>query len=143
MITYADSSVLVAWFHPEDEFAFPVTLWVKENVTDFLWNPVLRAEVRHNIRKLQSSYARAAWNALRASEKSGRLSLGREKLQDLFDATDELSAEKAAAIAAGTWDYFHVAAALHERAEAFVTCDKLQAELARTVHLPLVKLFKA
>ena len=48
MITYADSSVLVAWFHADDEFALPVTKWVQEEVTDFIWNPVLRLEVRHN-----------------------------------------------------------------------------------------------
>ena len=61
MITYADSSVLVAWFHPDDEFALPVTQWVRENVTDFLWNPLLQLEVRHNLRKLRTSYARAAF----------------------------------------------------------------------------------
>src|SRR5438034_10550427 len=90
MITYADSSALIAWFHPQDEFALQVTLWVKENVTDFVWNPILRAEVRHNLRKIRSSYARTAWNALRASEKGGRLSYGREKLQDLLEHADDL-----------------------------------------------------
>ena len=143
MITYADSSALVAWFHPQDEFALQVTLWVKENVTDFVWNPILRAEVRHNLRKIRSSYARTAWNALRASEKGGRLSYGREKLQDLLEHADDLSAEKALAVPAGTWDFFHVAAALRVRAQAFATCDKLQAELARAVNVPVVRLFKA
>ena len=36
MITYADSSVLVAWFHADDEFARSVTAWVQDNVTDFI-----------------------------------------------------------------------------------------------------------
>ena len=120
-----------------------MTHWVKDNVTDFVWNPVLRAEVRHNLRKLRSSYARTAWNALRSSEKSGHLSYGREKLQDLLEHADDLSAEKALAVPAGTWDFFHVAAALRVRAQVFATCDKLQAELARAVNIPVVKLFKA
>ncbi len=141
MMTYADSSVFVAWFHPDDEFAKPVTQWVRENVTDFLWNPMLRLEVRHNLRKLRSSYARAAWNALRAAERS-RLRFGRERLHDLLDDADELSAKHAARVPAGTWDFFHVAAAIRQRASAFATCDKLQADLAREMNLPRVKLFR-
>jgi predicted nucleic acid-binding protein len=142
MITYADSSVLVAWFHADDQFAQPVTRWVRENVTDFVWNAILRAEVRHNLRKLTTPYARAAWNALRASEKSRRLVLGRDRLTDLFEQADELSAERASSIPAGTWDYFHVAAAMRVGAQCFATCDNLQADLARAVHLPVVKHFK-
>ena len=141
MITYADSSVLVAWFHPDDEFARPVTEWVRENVTDFLWNPMLRLEVRHNLRKLRSSYARAAWNALRAAERS-RLRIGRERLNELIDDADDLSAQYAARVAAGAWDFFHVAAAIHQRAKAFATCDRLQADLARELNVPHVKLFR-
>lgn len=130
MITYADSSVLVAWFHADDQFAQDVTKWVQENVTDFIWNPFLRLEVRHNLRKLKTPYARAAWNALRASERSGRLVLGRVKFHDLLEAADELSAERANAIPAGTWDFLHVAAAIQNRAGCFATCDRLQADLA-------------
>ncbi len=131
MITYADSSVLVAWFHADDQFALEVTEWVQDNGTEFIWNPFLRIEVRHNLRKLKTPYARAAWNALRASEKSGRLLLGRVKYHDLLEAADELSAEKANAIPAGTWDYVHVAAALQSKAIYFATCDRLQADLAQ------------
>src|SRR5712671_2819069 len=130
MITYADSSVLLAWFHPDDEFARPVTEWMRNNMTDLLWNPILRLEVRHNLRSLRSAYARTAWNALRAAEKS-RLRFGREHIRDLLDDADELSAKHGAIIPAGTWDFFHIAAAIAQRAEAFVTCDKLQADLAR------------
>jgi len=129
LITYADSSVLVAWFHADDEFARSVTAWVQDNVTDFIWNPVLRLEVRHNLRKLKTGYARTAWNALRAAERS-RLRFGRVNLLTLLDATDDLSAEKANAIPAGAWDFFHVAAAIQSRAYCFATCDKLQADLA-------------
>ena len=143
MITYADSSVLIAWFHPDDEFAGPVTPWVREHVTDFIWNPILRAEVRHNLRKMRSPYARTAWNAYRAAESNHRLTFGRERLADLLAQTDELSAEQAALVPASTWDFFHVAAALHARVACFATCDKLQAELATESGLPKVKLFKA
>jgi predicted nucleic acid-binding protein len=130
LIVYADSSVLVAWFHADDQFAQEVTDWVREYVTDFIWNPFLRVEVRHNLRKLKTPYARTAWNALRAAEKTGRLSIGRINLHDLLDAADDLSAEKANAIPAGTWDFFHVAAAIQTKAHCFATCDRLQADLA-------------
>jgi predicted nucleic acid-binding protein len=141
MITYADSSVLVAWFHPDDEFAIPVTGWVRENVTEFLWNPLLRLEVRHNLRKLRSPYARAAWNALRAAERV-RLRIGREKMQELLDEADDISAGHASTLSTGTWDLFHVAAAVHLRAEAFATCDEMQAKLAKAANLPNIKLFR-
>ena len=62
---------------------------------------------------------------------------------DLLAQTDELSVEQAALVPAGTWDFFHVAAALHARVACFATCDKLQAELATESGLPKVKLFKA
>lgn len=143
MKVYADTSVLIAWFHADDLFAKQVTTWVRENVTDFLWNSALRAEVRHNLRQLDSPYARAAWNALCASENTGRLAVGRERLNQLLNAADELSAEKAKDIPAGTWDYFHVAAALAAGAECFATCDALQAGLAKATRgFNHVKLFK-
>jgi len=142
MITYVDSSALIAWFHPDDEFAAVVTQWVRGTVTEFLWNPILRLEVRHNLRKLRSPYATTAWNALRAAERS-RLRFGRDQLRAIIDDADELSAKHAGSSPAGTLDYFHVAAALRQRAEAFATCDKLHAELATTANLPHVKLFGA
>src|SRR5438045_305052 len=130
MICYADSSFLVAWFHPADQFAITVTQWANEHVTDFIWNPVLRAEVRHNLRKLKSRYARTAWNAYRASENMRRLVLGRQSFGDLLSAGDKLSAERANDFLAGTWDFVHVAAFLESKAHYFATLDKLQAELA-------------
>jgi predicted nucleic acid-binding protein len=143
MNVYADTSVLIAWFHADDFFATQVTPWVQENVTDFIWNSALRAEVRHNLRQLKTSYAGSAWNALRSAENGGRLTIGRERLTDIFNAADELSAEKANVISAGTWDYFHVAAALAAEAECFATCDQLQADLAKASGgFRLVKLFK-
>jgi len=140
---YADSSFLIAWFHPADEFALPVTEWARAHVTDFIWNPVLRMEVRHNLRKLRTSYARTAWNAYRASEINRRLVLDRTSLADLLRLADELSAEKANQISAGTWDFVHVAAFLETKAQYFATLDKLQAELASTVvSTRRVKLFR-
>src|SRR5262245_10006185 len=104
MICYADSSFLVAWFHPADQFAISVTEWARDHVTEFVWNSILRAEVRHNLRKLKTRYARTAWNAYRASEKSRRLMIGRQSIADLLGAGDDLSAERAQEFAAGTWD---------------------------------------
>lgn len=143
MNVYADTSVLIAWFHADDMFARQVTPWLQENVTDFCWNSVLRNEVRHNLRQLEGSYTRAAWNALRAAENSGRFSIGRERFHQLLEAADDLSAEWAKSVMAGTWDFFHVAAALAANADCFATCDQLQANLAKTcVGFKQVKLFK-
>jgi predicted nucleic acid-binding protein len=144
MNVYADTSVLIALFHPADIFSKQINDWVGENTIDFFWNPFLRNEVRHNLRKIDSSYSRTAWNALRAAESTGRLSFGRDKLIQSLEAADNLSAERAAAIPAGTWDFFHVAAALAAGADCFATCDQLQADLAKaTGGFNQVKLFAA
>jgi predicted nucleic acid-binding protein len=144
MIVYSDTSVLIALFHPADVFSKQVNDWVGNSHIDLVWNSLLRNEVRHNLRKLATTYSRTAWNALRAAEKSGRLVIGRERLIELLDAADELSAEKAQTIPAGTWDYLHVAAALAAGAECFATCDQSQAELARAAGgFGQVKLFKS
>jgi len=130
MICYADSSFLIAWFHPADQFAIPVTEWTRDHVTDFIWNPILRAEVRHNLRKLKTQYAATAWNAYRASEAMRRLVIGRQSIADLLRAGDDLSTEKAKEFSAGTWDFVHVAAFIESKAHYFATLDRLQAELA-------------
>jgi predicted nucleic acid-binding protein len=142
MITYADSSVLIAWFHPSDEFAKSVTLWARDNSSEFLWNWFLRAEVRHNLRRLKTSYARTAWNAYQASESGNKLKLNKTRLTDLLRRADELSSQFSSDTNVGTWDFVHVAAALDDRAECFAKCDEAQAVIARKAELPLVKLFK-
>jgi predicted nucleic acid-binding protein len=131
MNVYADTSVLIALFHPADVFSEQVNDWVGDQSIDLIWNSLLRNEVRHNLRKLNSNYSRTAWNSLRAAENTGRLAIGRERLNQLLDAADELSVEHAKTTSAGTWDYFHVAAAMAASAECFATCDQLQAELAK------------
>src|SRR4051812_6768127 len=119
MTCYADSSFLLAWFHPADQLAVEVTEWARRNVTEFIWNPILRSEVRHNLGKLKTSYARTAWNAYRACEGTRRLVLDRKSIGDLLDAGDELSAEKAKGCSAGTWDFVHVAAFAQSGAHYF------------------------
>ena len=143
MKIYADTSALVAWFHPADEFARVVTDWCRERSPEFCWNPVLRTELRHNLRRLSGRYASAAaWHAYRASETSRKLRLEIHRLSDLLERGDELSARHAQSSRAGTWDFVHVAAAQHVRAETFITCDAAQADLARLAGLPQVQLFR-
>jgi predicted nucleic acid-binding protein len=142
MKIYADTSVLIAWFHPADRFALPVTNWCRHNGPEFHWNALLRAELRHNLRKLTGDYAAVAWQAYRASEAARRLVLARDKTSDLMEWADELSARFAAETPCGTWDCTHVAAALHARADVFATCDVAQARLAKLAKFPSVKLFK-
>ena len=142
MKIYADTSVLVAWFHPADEFAAAVTAWCRSRSPEFFWNPLLRAELRHNLRRLSGDYAAVAWHAYRAAETSNRLRPGLHRLPDLLEWGDELSARHAARSTAGTWDFAHVAAAQHARPQMFITCDVAQAELARLAGLSAVHLFK-
>ena len=142
MRIYADTSALLAWFNPADEFAPAVTLWCRERAPEFFWNPLLRVELRHNLRRLSGKYAAIAWHAYRASETSQRLKPVIHRLSDLLEWGDELSARHAKNSAAGTWDFVHVAAAQHVRAEVFITCDAAQAELARIAGLARIRLFK-
>jgi predicted nucleic acid-binding protein len=142
MRIYADTSALIAWFHPADEFAKAVTDWCRERSPEFSWNPLLRVELRHNLRRLSGKYAALAWHAYRASESSRRLKLEIHRLSDILDRGDELSARHAQSSHAGTWDFVHVAAAQQVRAETFITCDAAQADLARVAGLTRVHLFK-
>jgi predicted nucleic acid-binding protein len=141
MKIYADTSALIAWFNPADEFAPAVTSWCRERAPEFCWNPLLRIELRHNLRRLSGKYAAVAWHAYRAAETSQRLKLEIHRVSDLLEWGDELSARHGADFAAGTWDFVHVAAAQHFRAEMFITCDAAQADLARAAGVP-VQLFK-
>lgn len=131
MRIYADTSALLAWFHPADEFAETVTSWCREKSPEFCWNPLLRLELRHNLRRLTGPFASVAWHAYRASETSLKLRLEGRRLADYLESGDELSARHANVSTAGTWDFVHVAAAQHARPEIFVTCDAAQATLAR------------
>ena len=142
MRIYADTSALIAWFHPADQFAMAVTDWCRERSPEFSWNPLLRIELRHNLRRLSGKYASVAWHAYRASETSHKLRLGNHRLPDLLEWGDELSARHAPSSHAGTWDFVHVAAAQHVRSEIFISCDAAQAELARLAGLAEVHLFK-
>lgn len=142
MMVYADTSVLVAWFHPADQFARTVTEWCRDKSPEFCWNPLLRVELRHNLRRLTGRYAAVAWHAYRASETTKRLAMGIHRLSDMFEWGDELSARHAAQTAAGTWDCVHVAAAQHSRARWFLTCDRAQAELGHLAKISQIHLFK-
>lgn len=141
MKIYADTSALLAWFNPADEFAVVVTSWCRERTPEFYWNPLLRIELRHNLRLIPGTYSAIAWHAYRASETSQRLKLGIHRMPDLLEWGDELSARHARESTAGTWDFIHVAAAQRARAEIFVTCDAAQADLARIAGLP-IQLFR-
>ncbi len=119
-----------------------MTDWCRERSPEFCWNPVLRMELRHNLRRLSGQYATPAWHAYRASETSLKLRLENQRLADLLERADELSARHAQTCPAGTWDFVHVAAAQETRAEMFITCDTAQAELARLAGLAPIHLFK-
>lgn len=141
MKIYADSSALIAWFHPQDQFAEEVTRWCRERSPEFMWNPFLRGELRHHLRRLTGDYAGAAWHAYRAAETSNRLRLDMHRPSEMLEWGDELAARHSAGIAVGFWDCVHVAIAEQLRVDVFVTCDAAQADLARKCRLAQVHLF--
>jgi predicted nucleic acid-binding protein len=108
-----------------------MTEWCRDKEPEFYWNPFLRAELRHNLRRLSGKYAAVAWHAYRASESAKRLRFDSRSAAALFEWANELSGRHASSSHAGTWDFVHVAAAQHLGVEVFVTCDAAQAELAK------------
>lgn len=142
MKIYADTSVLVAWFDPSDVFGPAVARWCESRSPEFCWNPVLRAELRHYLRKVTGGYAAAAWHSYRASESARRLKLDSVSVSDLLEWGDELSSRFAVSSIAGTWDFVHVAAAQRSRADVFLTCDSAQADLARIAGVRKLHLFE-
>jgi predicted nucleic acid-binding protein len=75
MNIYTDTSALIAWFHPADEFAQAVTDWCRERSPEFSWNLHLRIELRHQLRRLSGKYAAPTWHAYRGNEPSRKLRL--------------------------------------------------------------------
>ena len=141
-LVYADTSVLFAYLHPDDEFSAGVDAAVLQNPPDFVYWAFLRYELRHNLRLARiNRHGEAAWRALRAAEKtSARLRWQGELTTDkLLDWAEDLSAEKAGDFDCGSADYLHVAAArrvtLLSELDEFWTCDVAQAKLARSVGL--------
>jgi predicted nucleic acid-binding protein len=140
MIAYADSSYLVAYFDPKSAQSAAVHRFAREKNWDYFWNPLLRAEVRHNLRRIPvESQRTTAWNAYRAVEKWGvRLVPQVFRLETILDRTDALSAADKGQSAAGTWDFAHLAAAEAADAGRFLTCDEAQAKAAKQAGLSVI-----
>ena len=144
-LIYADTSVLFAYFYPRDVFSTAVTEVARAAAVDFVYWPMLRLELRHNLRLWNVDRDGAtAWAALRAGEKTAaRLRWQNLSADDLIDAADELSAEKKPAC--GTADILHIVAARRmlrlSELDEFWTCDETQAALAKQVGLA-TRLFK-
>ena len=141
-LVYADSSVLFAYFHPNDEFSSEVDRAVQKGSPDFAYWPFLRFELRHNLRLSRvDPDGEVAWRALRAAERTAaRLRWQSELTTDkMLDTAEELSADKAKGFDCGSADYLHVAAArrLHllNGIDQFWTCDLTQAALAKSAGL--------
>jgi predicted nucleic acid-binding protein len=142
-IVYADTSALFAYFYPLDQYSQAVDEAVREQSPDFVYWPLARFELRHNLRRLKGDkYGLVAWRALRAAEQTAsRLRWHGELTADkMLDSAEELSAERAEQTHCGSSDVLHVAAArrvhLLSSLDAFWTCDEAQAALSREIGLP-------
>lgn len=147
-LVYADTSTLFAYFYPHDEFSKGVDGAAKEQSPDFVYWPLVRFELRHNLRRFKTEqYGIVAWRALRAAEKTtSRLRwLGELTADKMLDSAEELSAEHGTQTYCGSNDVLHVAAArrvhLLSGLDEFWTCDEAQAEFSQKVGLP-TRLFK-
>ncbi len=141
-LIYADTSALLAFFHPGDIFAILVTGAVRKESPDFVYWPFLRFELRHHLRTVRTdAFGEIAWRALRTAERTAaRLRWQAELTADkMLDAAEELSGERAGKHPCGAADYLHVAAArrvkLISELDEFWTCDAAQVELARAAGL--------
>jgi predicted nucleic acid-binding protein len=148
-LVYADTSALFAWFYPHDEFSQAVDAEVAAEGPDFVYWPLARFELRHNLRRLkEEKYGAVAWRALRAAEKTAsRLRWQSELTVDrIMDSAEEISAQLAIRTHCGSSDVLHVAAArrvhLLSALDGFWTCDEAQAGLAKEIGLP-TRLFRA
>ena len=139
-VVYADSSVLVAWFHAKDPVAPAVRAWMlRHDSPGLFYNPVHRLEARHNIRMMRGTrWGEIAWHALRAAEAgTSRLRGYRVDLLGLYQRAEQISAEHQGQIQCGSTDLIHIAGAM-DREALFATCDHAQAKAARLVNLKCV-----
>ncbi|MHB8736284.1 MAG: hypothetical protein ACYC6M_13365 [Terriglobales bacterium] len=148
-VVYADTSALFAFFHPQDQFAAPLTAAVRQQSPDFVYWSFMRYELRHNLRQARvDSYGEVAWKALRAAERTqARLRWQPDlKCDVILESADEFSGQWAVDFAAGSADFLHVAAArrmhLLHGLDEFWTCDAEQARAAKAAGLQ-VRLFAA
>ena len=144
MTAYADTSYLLAFFDPHAAQSSSVNAYAARTSVDYHWNVILRAELRHCLRRIPVVADRAtAWQAYRATEKwRTRLVHQPVSLQNFIDLAEARSLEDNGASGAGTWDLVHVGLALLARAEIFLTCDQAQSVAARRAGLK-VKYFAA
>ncbi len=147
-LIYADTSTLFAYFHPGDSFSETVDAAVAQHSPDFAYWPLLRFELRHNLRRLQSTpHGGVAWRALRAAENTSARLRWQSDLATarVIESAEELSAKHGDDIFCGSGDVLHVAAArrlkLLAEFDEFWTCDDLQAKFARACGLK-TRLFK-
>jgi predicted nucleic acid-binding protein len=147
-LVYADTSILFACFHPRDEFFDAANQAVEAATPSFVYWGLLRFELRHNLRQCRGTPdGETAWHAMRASEKTQfRLHWHSElKCDSLLESAEEISANLAATIHAGSADYLHVAAARRVEVisglDEFWTVDERQAKVAEACQIK-VRLFK-
>jgi predicted nucleic acid-binding protein len=146
-LIYADTSVLFAHFHPDDELSRVVDSAVQQDTPDFIYWSFLKFELRHNLRQANTdNNGTAAWRALRAAENTRtRLRWQDLNTDKLIENADHLSLQHSKGNGAGAADWLHVAAALKisflAGFDEFWTGDKEQAAAATLAGLT-TRLFK-
>lgn len=123
-----------------------ITLFEQQFEAEVLWTPWQRVEVFNSFRQAE----RTGW--VRAGESRQLIRLLEQEIRlgywphVEFDWTDavrtacELGAEHALKLPVRAMDLFHVAVALEVAADAFLSFDADQNELAKAAGLPLINL---
>lgn len=138
MPIYADTSALVALFHPQDCFSAAVNSRVQRHSPAVLYPPWLRFEVRHILEMARTgTYGETGWMALLAAERHVLKGVKDDWLTVIQSAT-ALSSRYSKSHPCGAVDVLHVASALAFNAEEFWTCDEAQAEFAKATGLKTV-----
>lgn len=147
MRIYADTSWWLAYKCRRDaHHKAAVNLFDQIQEAEVLWTPWQRVEVLNAFRQAERAGLIAKGHAsvlIRSLEQEVRLGYWQHLEFDWTGAVRaacELGAEHSLKMIVRSMDLFHVAVALEAAADAFLTFDKDQRELAAAAGLPLIEL---
>jgi len=137
---YADSSFLVSLFRA-DSCHHEASAFMKENELSLAYTPLHRIEVRNALRNavscgdLKNAERNLAFRQIEEDLKDGLLIHMPVNWTDVFRCADELSEKHSAKEGQRTIDLLHIAIAIENEAKTFLTFDKRQRGLAKSVGL--------
>jgi predicted nucleic acid-binding protein len=146
-VIYCDTSFLLPLYLAGDNWHQKANAYHARHLPEeaFFFNPWHRWELRHNVRVALSDERdqEKIFRRIQEDLATGKLRHVSFSWTTVFEKADELSAEYAQDVQAGTVDFWHVGFALALNADRFLTFDKSQLELARRVGLDAPDLLRS